>query len=69
MPIKRLRARVNYDGAQFEIGDCIDIRAADLPQLESVGAVEDPPAPVGPAVSPVALGGEQSRSAGRRRAK
>lgn len=44
MPIKRLLARVNYDGQQFEIGDQIDIRDADLPQLESVGAVEDPPA-------------------------
>lgn len=69
MPIKRLRARVNYDGAQFEIGDCIDIRAADLPQLESVGAVEDPPEPPEPAVSPVEMGGEQSRPAGRKRAK
>ncbi len=44
MPIKRLLARVNYDGQQFEIGDQIDIRDADLPQLESVGAVKDPPA-------------------------
>lgn len=44
MPIKRLLSRVNYDGQQFEIGDQIDIRDADLPQLEAVGAVEDPPA-------------------------
>jgi hypothetical protein len=40
MPLKRLLARVNYDGQQYEIGDEIDIRDADLPQLESVGAVE-----------------------------
>jgi len=44
MPIKRLLARVNYDGQQFEIGDQIDIRDAALPQLKSGGAVEDPPA-------------------------
>jgi len=44
MPTKRLLARVNYDNQQYEIGDQIDIRDADLPQLESVGAVEDPPA-------------------------
>jgi len=41
MPTKRLLARVNYDNQQYEIGDQIDIRDADLPQLESVGAVDD----------------------------
>ncbi len=45
MPLKRLLARVAYDNVQYEIGDQIDIRDADLAQLESVGAVEDPPAP------------------------
>ena len=44
MPIKNLLARVNYDNQQHEIGDQIDIRDADLPQLEAVGAVADPPA-------------------------
>lgn len=47
MPLKRLLARVAYDNVQYEIGDQIDIRDADLPQLESVGAIEDPPAPAG----------------------
>jgi hypothetical protein len=43
MPRKRLLSRVNYDNTQFEIGDDIDIRDEDLPQLEAAGAIADAP--------------------------
>jgi hypothetical protein len=61
MPTKRLLARVNYDNQQYEIGDQIDIRDADLPQLESVGAVEDPPAEDPPADDSAPAAPRQSR--------
>lgn len=43
MPRKRLLSRVNYDNTPYEIGDDIDIRDEDLPQLEASGAIADAP--------------------------
>ncbi len=42
MPRKRLLSRVNYDNTQYEIGDEIEIRDEDLPQLETAGALAEP---------------------------
>ncbi|MBL8396174.1 MAG: hypothetical protein JNK99_15750 [Candidatus Accumulibacter sp.] len=43
MPRKRLLSRVNYDNTPYEIGEVIDIRDEDLPQLEAAGAIADAP--------------------------
>lgn len=66
MSLQRLLARVNYDNRQYEIGDEVDIRDADLPQLASVGAVETAQPSAGAEDDPPAASSAAPRKTTRR---